>query len=123
MVEMCLVLAILSVLMAVFLLPRAYQRHTLTLSMLRLQSFIETVQSEAVASGEVRSVTMTAHEALSETQSLSLPSTLSCEAAVIHFYPQYTSSPAASIRCKDAYSEQTLVIQLGRGRSEIRAGA
>lgn len=120
MVEMCLVLAIVTILLAVFSLPGRYTTQTLHISMLRLQSFIETVQSEAVAQGAERTVRIQGNQAISEQRRLQLPASVSCEGTMLHFYPQYTSAPAATIRCQDGRRE-SLVIQLGRGRSEIRA--
>lgn len=120
MVEMCLVLAIVTILLAVFSLPGRYTTQTLHISMIRLQSFIETVQSEAVAQGAERTVRIQGNQAISEQRRLQLPASVSCEGTILHFYPQYTSAPAATIRCQDGRRE-SLVIQLGRGRSEIRA--
>ncbi|MFR9118645.1 MAG: prepilin-type N-terminal cleavage/methylation domain-containing protein [Merdibacter sp.] len=78
MVEMCLVLAIVTILLAVFSLPGRYTTQTLHISMLRLQSFIETVQSEAVAqSGAHRA--HTGNQAISEQRQLQLPASVSCE--------------------------------------------
>ena len=72
MVEMCLVLAIVTILLAVFSLPGRYTTQTLHISMLRLQSFIETVQSEAVAQGAERTVRIQGNQAISEQRRLQL---------------------------------------------------
>lgn len=87
--------------------------------MYRLQSFLEKIQNQAVAQGKIYHVTFAGNQVIANDEILQLPSNIGCEGPVIYYYPQYTSAPAGTIRCKQE-GERSLVIQLGRGRIDIR---
>ena len=118
-VEMYLVMFIICVFLSIYSIPNIYSKQTLTLSMFQLQSFLEKIQSEAVIERKQRTVRFKGNQIIADDEILELPSSIRCVGAELHFYPQYTSAPAATIRCS-AGGEQSLVIQLGRGRNAIR---
>lgn len=118
-VEMYLVMFIICIFLSIYSIPNLYSKQTLTLSMFQLQSFLEKVQSEAVIERKQRTIRFKDNLVIADDETLKLPSSIRCVGAELHFYPQYTSAPAATIRCS-AGSEQSLVIQLGRGRNAIR---
>ena len=120
MIEMCIVLSIVAVLFCAFALPVAHQSHGLIISVKQLQSFLEMIQNDAVADGKVYKVLIEKNEAVSEKRQLVLPKGITCSRACMYVYPQYTSTPAFTVTCSDHFMSHKIVVQLGRGRSEIR---
>lgn len=120
MVETCLVLFVICMMLFVFVFPSSQKEHSLSLAMYQIQSFLEKVQNQAVADGTTYSVVFQGSKIVSECDTLQLPQSISCEGSTLYFYPQYTSAPAATICCTQDATTHRLVVQLGRGRSEIR---